>query len=41
VADLDLVAGVTRWLLLAAALILLVIIVWLSWDTPVDINRMR
>jgi hypothetical protein len=35
------VAGVIRWVLLAAALVLLGVIVWLTWDTPVDLNRMR
>jgi hypothetical protein len=35
------VAGVTRWLLLAAVLVLLAMIVWLSWNTPVDLDRMR
>jgi hypothetical protein len=35
------VAGVTRWLLIIAVLVLLAVIVWLTWDTPVDVNRMR
>jgi len=32
---------VTRWLLIAAAVALLAAVVWLSWDTPVDLSRMR
>jgi hypothetical protein len=35
------VATVTRWLLIAAALILLAVIVWLTWNTPVDLDRMH
>jgi hypothetical protein len=35
------VATVTRWLLLAAAVALLAVIVWMSWDTPVHLNRMH
>jgi hypothetical protein len=32
---------VTRWLLIAAALILLAVIVWLTWNTPVYLDRMH
>jgi hypothetical protein len=35
------VTRVPRWLLITAALVLLAVIVWLTWNTPVDLDRMH